>query len=166
MTETQSDWNKLDPASVTTNRIVYFIGFAFAVLASVVGGAIAIASELPEPWHWLLPVILVIVNMILLWLAIYWPAIEHRNVRWLTSPVGVEIKKGVFWRHQIAIPWARVQHADVSQGPLARQFSLGNLTIHTAGTKHASIDLEGLSHDVAIELRDKVIRQRKAGDVV
>jgi membrane protein YdbS with pleckstrin-like domain len=109
---------------------------------------------------------LVLTNLVALLLAIFWPAIEHRHVKWSAGPVGVEIKRGVFWKHRIAIPWARVQHADVSQGPLARQFALGNLTIHTAGTKHASIEIEGLNHTVAIELRDEVIRQRKVGDVV
>jgi len=166
MTETQDDWQQLDPASVTANRIVNCIGIAVVLVVSVIGAVVAFFSGMPAPWHWLLSVILVVVNLILLWLAIYWPAIEHRNIRWSAGPVGVEIKKGVFWKHRIAIPWARVQHADVSQGPLARQFSLGNLTIHTAGTKHASVDIEGLNHAVAIELRDEVIRQRKAGDVV
>jgi len=166
MTETQSDWQQLDPASVTASRIVNGIAFAVFLVASVIGSLVAIFTGLSAPWPWLLPVILVVANLFLLWLAIFWPAIEHRHVRWSVGPVGVEIKRGVFWKHQIAIPWARVQHADVSQGPLARQFSIGNLTIHTAGTKHASIDIEGLNHAVAIGLRDEVIRQRKAGDVV
>lgn len=166
MTETENDWQQLDPASVTANRIVNCIVVAVTVVASVVGAIAAVVSGMLAPWHWLIPAILVVANLLFLWLAICWPAVEHRHVRWSAGPVGVEIKKGVFWKHRISIPWARVQHADVSQGPLARQFSLGNLTIHTAGTKHASIDIEGLSHAVAIKLRDEVIRQRKAGDVV
>ena len=166
MTETQNDWQQLDPSSVTASRIVNCIAFAVCLVASVIGALAAFFTGLPAPWPWLLPVILVVANLLLLWLAVFWPAIEHRHVKWSVGPVGVQIKKGVFWKHQIAIPWARVQHADVSQGPLARQFSIGNLTIHTAGTKHASIDIVGLNHVVAIELRDEVIRQRKAGDVV
>ena len=166
MTETQNDWQQLDPSSVTASRIVNCIAFAVCLVASVIGALAAFFTGLPAPWPWLLPVILVVANLLLLWLAVFWPAIEHRHVKWSVGPVGVQIKKGVFWKHQIAIPWARVQHADVSQGPLARQFSIGNLTIHTAGTKHASINIEGLNHAVAIELRDEVIRQRKAGDVV
>ena len=166
MTETQNDWQQLDPASVTASRIVNCITSAVVLVGSVIGALAAFFAGLPAPWPWLLPVILVVANLLLLWLAIFWPAIEHRHVKWSVGPVGVQIKKGVFWKHQIAIPWARVQHADVSQGPLARQFSIGNLTIHTAGTKHASINIEGLNHAVAIELRDEVIRQRKAGDVV
>ena len=166
MTEIENQWRSLDPASITANRIVCCVALAVFFVASIIGVVVAIASGVPEPWSWLLPVTLVIANFILLLLAISWPAIEHRHVRWSTGPVGVEIKRGVFWKHRIAIPWARVQHADVSQGPLARQFSIGNLTIHTAGTKHASIDIEGLSYAVAMELRDEVIRQRRADDVV
>jgi len=109
MTETQSDWQQLDPASVTASRIVNGIAFAVFLVASVIGSLVAIFTGLSAPWPWLLPVILVVANLFLLWLAIFWPAIEHRHVRWSVGPVGVEIKRGVFWKHQIAIPWARVQ---------------------------------------------------------
>ena len=65
-----------------------------------------------------------------------------------------------------AVPWARVQHADVSQGPIQRMYGVGTLTIHTAGTSNSSVNLAGLSHELAISLRDKIIRQRASGDVV
>jgi hypothetical protein len=54
----------------------------------------------------------------------------------------------------------------VSQGPLERKFELGTLTIHTAGTENASVAIDGLAHVTAIELRDKLVAQRKSGYVV
>ncbi len=96
----------------------------------------------------------------------YWPLIEHRNASWRLDEEGLEIRRGVYWRHQITIPLGRVQHADVSQGPLQRPFQLGTLTIHTAGTQNASVELKGLSHETAIELRDQIVRQRKDQNVV
>ena len=64
------------------------------------------------------------------------------------------------------MPLARVQHTDVSQGPFQRQFELGTVTVHTAGTQNASVALSGLTHSVALQLRDQLIAQRDSKDVV
>ncbi len=103
---------------------------------------------------------------LLLYSTIVWPGIEHRHRTWRLTDVGLEVRSGVWWKHMQAIPWARVQHADVSQGPLQRMYRVGTLTVHTAGTSNSSVNLGGLSHDEAISLRDEIIRQRTAGDVV
>ncbi|MEM7477973.1 MAG: PH domain-containing protein [Planctomycetota bacterium] len=98
-------------------------------------------------------------------LAHFWPPIRYRHARWRLSDVGVEIRRGVFWKHRIAIPIARVQHVDVSQGPIQRLFGLGTLTVHTAGTKNSAIVLEGLEHEKAMKLRDELIAQKETLDV-
>ena len=98
--------------------------------------------------------------------AFVWPSVEHRHACWRLDDEGLEIRRGVIWRHQITIPLGRVQHADVSQGPLQRPFDLGTLTIHTAGTQNASVELQGLSHLTAVQLRDQIVRQRKDQHVV
>ena len=67
---------------------------------------------------------------------------------------------------QITVPLGRVQHADVSQGPIQRSFGLGTLIIHTAGTQNSSVVLSGLSQTTAIELRDQIISQKRGNDVV
>ncbi len=99
-------------------------------------------------------------------LMIVWPAIEHRHTWWRLNEDGLEIRRGVFWRHQICVPLARVQHADVLQGPLQRRYELGSLTVNTAGTQNASVSLIGLSHETAVEVRDQLIRQGKTRHVV
>ena len=157
---------QLDPRSIAVNRIAIGIFVLVVAIGSAVGVVVFWFSGAPSPWPLVAAVGAGLVNLLLLWAAIFWPAIEHRHTSWLTGETGVEINRGVFWKHRIAIPWARVQHADVSQGPLERMYGLGSLTIHTAGTKHASVSLEGLSHETAIQLRDEVVRQRQAADVV
>jgi membrane protein YdbS with pleckstrin-like domain len=99
-------------------------------------------------------------------LMVVWPAIEHRHTWWRLNEDGLEIRRGVFWKHQICVPLARVQHADVLQGPLQRRHQLGSLTVNTAGTQNASVALIGLSHETAVELRDQLIRQGKTRHVV
>jgi len=83
-----------------------------------------------------------------------WPAVRHRHLRYLVEEGGLRIRRGVFWRKVIWIPITRVQHTDVSQGPVQRKYGLGTLTVHTAGTAGASISLEGLEHGIASSLSD------------
>lgn len=89
-----------------------------------------------------------------LFVAYHWPAARHRHLRYLVEEDGLCIRRGVFWRKVIWIPITRVQHTDVSQGPVQRKFGLATLTVHTAGTAGASISLAGLGHGVASRLSD------------
>ena len=63
------------------------------------------------------------------------------------------------------MPRSRVQHTDVSQGPLERGYGLGTLVIYTAGTDHAKVDLHGLDHATALAIRDHLL-PREGGDAV
>ncbi len=100
------------------------------------------------------------------WSGISWPPVEQRHKSWRLDETGLEIRRGVFWKNQISIPLARLQHADLVQGPLQRRYGLARLTIHTAGTENASVELAGLAMETATWLRDQLIRQRGVGDVV
>jgi len=55
------------------------------------------------------------------------------------------------------VPRSRIQHTDVSQGPLQRPFGLATLTVHTAGTQFAAVPLSGLAKEVAEAIRDQLI---------
>lgn len=61
------------------------------------------------------------------------------------------------WNHwDTTVPFGRVQHLDVHQGPLERANGLATLVLHTAGTEGSSVSLEGLAHEDAIAMRDHI----------
>jgi len=150
------------PVSIITNAITS------TVLSLIsLAGAFALFSWLGPGWPFFSLVGFGIFLIGLLWwFSIFWPAIEYRYRSWRLSNVGLEIRAGVWFKEDSAVPWARVQHADVSQGPIQRMYGIGTLTVHTAGTSNSAISLEGMNYEKAIELRDEIIRQRKTGDVV
>ena len=94
-----------------------------------------------------------------------WPELHHRRLRYRVDEAGVLIRRGVLWRKVISIPASRVQHTDVSQGPMQRSFGLATLTVHTAGTQGASIALSGLEHGVAKLLRDHLLPDHESHGV-
>jgi membrane protein YdbS with pleckstrin-like domain len=94
-----------------------------------------------------------------------WPAVEYRHASYRVDQAGLEIARGVYWRSVINIPKSRIQHTDVSQGPLERRHGLGTLVIHTAGNEYASVELPGLPYDSALLIRDHLL-PRDLRDVV
>jgi membrane protein YdbS with pleckstrin-like domain len=99
------------------------------------------------------------------WHAQAWPAIAYRHAWYRVDARGIEIRRGVYWRVIISVPSSRVQHTDVSQGPLERTHGLGTLVVYTAGTDHARVELPGLAHERALRIREHLL-PKEAGDAV
>ena len=68
----------------------------------------------------------------------------------------LHVRHGLLIRIQTAVPFARVQHIDLAQGPIERRYGLGRLILHTAGTRGASIPLPGLAREEAEAMRDRI----------
>ena len=71
----------------------------------------------------------------------------------LRADEGVVLHSGVWWRSEVWVPIARLQHIDVSQGPLDRKWGMATLTLHTAGTHDHATSIDGLPVDQAHALR-------------
>lgn len=58
-------------------------------------------------------------------------------------------KKGLVWRSVTTIPFNRVQHCDIKQGLIERQFGLSSLNIYTAGGQNSDLTIPGLLFEKA-----------------
>jgi len=150
---------RLDPRMVQLGRIVGWIVTASIALGSLLALAFVflVADNLPGWVKGLLVGLWGIVMLVLAWPSHRWPEVEHRHTSYKVDERGIEIRKGVFWRRVIHVPRSRVQHTDVSQGPIERGFGLGTLVIYTAGTDHARVVLSGLEHATALQIRDYLL---------
>ena len=65
---------------------------------------------------------------------------RRRYRRWAYREGGeeLEIRRGMIVRVRTIVPFGRVQHIDVAQGPVQRRFGLATLVLHTAGTQSAA----------------------------
>ena len=84
----------------------------------------------------------------------------------LTASLSPEIQRGVLWREAVFVPRNRVQHTDVSQGPIERQLGLASLTVYTAGMRHAEVQLEGVAMEDAVAMRDELVGEGADDDAV
>lgn len=74
----------------------------------------------------------------------------------------LELSHGVWFQEHSVVPWSRVQHVDISHGPLDRRYGLAQLKIHTASAK-TDAKLPGIEAAEAERLRlDILNRYRRA----
>jgi membrane protein YdbS with pleckstrin-like domain len=151
-------WRSLDPRYIALQRQVGWITSAVLSAISGVGAAVLLLS-LRWPWAVEMAVagVAVICLALFTWWLQAWPPIEYRYASYRVDLNGLEIRRGVLFRTVINVPRSRVQHTDVSQGPLQRRFGLATLVVHTAGTSSAEVHLPGLTHEVALSIRDHLL---------
>lgn len=68
----------------------------------------------------------------------------------------LRVVRGLLVRRDTVVPFGRVQHIDVDQGPLERFFGIATLTLHTAGNHNASVALPGLGEGLARAMREDI----------
>ena len=68
----------------------------------------------------------------------------------------LRVVRGLLVRRDTVVPFGRVQHIDVDQGPLERFFGIATLTLHTAGNHNASVTLPGLGEELARDMREDI----------
>ena len=153
------EYHALDPRSIQVQRIGGWIFTALVAVLSLVGGFmfLAVVEDAPTWLRGMLPLVWLAGTSLLAWHAYRWPPLDYRHTSYRVDALGIEIRKGVYWRVVIHVPRSRVQHTDVSEGPVERRYGLGTLVIYTAGTDHARVDLAGLEHSVALRLRDHLL---------
>ncbi len=151
--------HSLDPRVIPMQRTVGALVAAGVALGSLAGLAITlrVADDMPGVLRWLLPVVWLALAAAAQVIAYLWPQLHHRHTSYLVDAQGIEIRRGVWWRVVINVPRSRVQHIDVSQGPLERRYGLGTLIVYTAGTDHAKVALAGLEHGRALRIREHLL---------
>lgn len=96
------------------------------------------------------------VLLIALALIIRVPATRYNARGYQISADRLRVVRGLLFRSDTVVPFGRVQHIDVHQGPLDRFFGIATLTLHTAGNHNASVALPGLGEPLAREMREEI----------
>lgn len=147
----ETELTQLDPNYVPALRLT-------ALLTSIpltAGALIAEATfeaELPIPSG--------IIGMVTLILCAFWiiriPTRRYAARGYQISADRLRVVRGILFRSDTIVPFGRVQHIDVDQGPIERFFNIATLTVHTAGNHNASVHLPGLNHELAKNMREDI----------
>ncbi|GIV62595.1 MAG: membrane protein [Rhodothermaceae bacterium] len=153
----------LDPAVITVWRIKLGLTAA-VVVAAVLGYELFHLFDEVRRFPFGLLSALVTVAGLLLTLAL--PRLRHRYWRYALDEEALYLERGLFNRVRTLVPLRRIQHLDVSQDLIEREFDLARLIVHTAGSRSSEVVLPGLRFEEAEHLREAIKRYIMEEDVV
>ena len=146
----EDNGDALTPLHPNYVKVVRLATLVAALPFVVVALVLEFAGTLPHG-AFLAPVLLVV-----LWLIIRVPLRRYQARGYQLGPDRLRVVRGLLFRSDTVVPFGRVQHIDVHQGPIARAYGLGTLVLHTAGTHNASVSLPGLAHADALAMREEI----------
>lgn len=129
--------------------------------ALIVGLILVVVSVIAETVlrnKFALPTGLVMIPALLfaLFFVIRIPVARYNARGYQISRDRLRVVRGVFFHSDTVVPFGRVQHIDVDQGPVERALHIATLTVHTAGTHNVSVSLPGLGHELAVQMREEI----------
>jgi uncharacterized protein len=166
MTETTGSWvgsRPLDRRIVivwTVQEAVAYGALALLVLAADIGARLA-GADLPGPPGLAAGLLAVVGGLVAWWL----PRASYRQWRYEVASDALELRHGVVRRIHSAIPYFRVQHIDVAQGPVERAVGLARLVVHTASAG-TDATIPGIAAGEAEGLRRLILARTGHGDAV
>ena len=78
----------------------------------------------------------------------------YHNMGYAVREKDILFKSGVIFKNTIVIPFNRVQHSEITQGPIDRWYGLYELNIYTAGGSGSDLNIPGLRQDNALKIKD------------
>ena len=106
--------------------------------------------------EWIYFSLIAIVLLVYYVIKFFYLGASFKHFSYKMDEEGLYINKGVFWRKKIVVSRNRVQHTDVTQGPLDRKYNLATLVVHTAGTRNASVKVNGILQEEAERMRSSL----------
>ena len=127
--------------------------FATAVVAS--GGVLLLLLD----FSWVL-LVAVVGLLVASGLIAMGRVLEVRHIAYQVRQHDLSYRSGVLTKRVSTVPFVRVQHARIRQGPVQRRFGLATLEINSAGP---DLRIQGLAGDTADRLKALVVE--RAGDL-
>jgi hypothetical protein len=91
------------------------------------------------------------------------PQRVYRRLHFRLTERLLQVVRGWLFHVDTVVPLVRVQHIDVTRGPLEKMFGVATLVVHTAGTHNSIVTLPGLAPERAAQIRD-IIREHVRTD--
>ncbi|MDB4195460.1 PH domain-containing protein [Flavobacteriales bacterium] len=79
-----------------------------------------------------------------------------RNKKYRLFDKNLTYQEGVLVHNETVVPFSRIQHVEIDEGPLERYFSLATLSVYTAGDSGKDLKISGLRIDLAQEIKDYI----------
>ncbi len=146
-----------EPLEINYQRVsVYFTSFFFLLAIIIyVGIGIFVEELFASPLIWIVIGSWLILTSFFVFLSYKSYFYEGYALR----QRDVVYKSGMWFRSTIIVPFNRVQHCEINQGPIDRYFGLSELSLFTAGGSSSDLNINGLSQETAAKLKHFITNQ-------
>ncbi|MCG9895201.1 MAG: PH domain-containing protein [Fimbriimonadaceae bacterium] len=148
-------WRSLDPKVQTLWRI------SSAVTGLLIGGAIVpvefLALRRIESWPLPAGVLAAIVGLGLILLGVSLAGAGYRRAKFRVGEDDLAYSHGIVWRSQRFVNRGRIQHVDITAGPVSRALGLVDISVFVGGQMGAAISIPGLPKEEGEELRQVLL---------
>jgi membrane protein YdbS with pleckstrin-like domain len=134
----EREWRTLDYAAKKVWKvkgiIIFGMVWIFLSLGTLLGWFYTPLSdpnkEIPL-WIFLIETVTLVSIFIVynIWIVMYFP-----RYKYALGEEGILINRGIWWKYRRTIPYSRVQHISVDQGPIEQMFHIYRVNSYTAGT--------------------------------
>jgi membrane protein YdbS with pleckstrin-like domain len=136
-------------------------GIASLIFITIVTGA---ALYIPFPVS--KPALIIVVSIIILWFCIYFlitkPSFDIKS--YSLRRRDIMFTSGLIFRSFTIVPYNRIQHIEVTMGPIERTFGLASVKIFTAGGSQSDLAIPGLTVFNANRIRSFIVSQISADE--
>ena len=80
--------------------------------------------------------------------------IEFKKRRYVVREKDISYKKGVLFRSVTTVPFNRIQHVEIDEGPISRFLGLVSLSVFTAGDSSDDLKISGLLKEEAEQIKE------------
>jgi len=149
----EADFQPVDPAYLKQLRLTLL---PVLLLAAPLGWQL---YQLPLALPLVAGLALVLPGAVVLLMALFWAPRRYRLTGYCLRQYDLHLRTGALWRCTTSVTLNRIQHLEVSQGPLERLLGIARLLVYTAGGSGQDLAIPGLAKARADQLRLHVLKQ-------
>ena len=148
------DFVPVDPNYLRVSLIGYAIWTALVV-------AVSVTVSILVPENGWIPLAIMAGILALTLIGVVFTILGVKNIGYQVRQHDLSYRHGVLVKTVETVPFVRVQHARVTQGPIQRAFGIASLAVNSAGP---DLNISGLAFDDAERMRSIVVE--RAGELV
>jgi membrane protein YdbS with pleckstrin-like domain len=145
---TKVDFKSIEKRYLKVILINTFVAFLMLFLVVCLGDYKGL-FELLENTMWIyLSLMLCFVLVLLI------KTIEFKKRKYAVREKDISYKKGVLFRSMTTVPFNRIQHLEIDEGPISRFLGLVSLSVFTAGDSSDDLKISGLLKQEAEQIKE------------
>ena len=90
--------------------------------------------------------------------------LEFKRMMYALREHDIIYSSGYVWREKTVVPFSRIQHVEVTEGPIDRLFDLSKLKIYTAGGSSSDLSIPGLLPNQAESIKHFILNRNRMRD--